>query len=273
RLQAKLLQKEKLESVGRLAAGIAHEINTPVQFVATNIEFLGEAHGDVCSLMEDIENIATHCGTDAEEKFKAALENADWEFLQEEIPAAIVQSREGIDRVSSIVLAMKEFSHPGTRERALADLNKLIETSLTVTRNEWKYHAEIRKNFAEDLKMVPLIVDEMGQVILNLIVNAANAIEERNSNTENGEKGIIEITTRNVESGIEFVIQDNGIGIPEDIIKRVFDPFFTTKEVGKGSGQGLAICHDVVSKKHNGSIEVNSSPEEGTVFTVYLPDE
>jgi len=273
RLQAKLLQKEKLESVGRLAAGIAHEINTPIQFVATNIEFLGEAHGDVGSLIKDIENIATHCGPEAERKFKEALENADWEFLQEEIPAAIAQSHEGIDRVSSIVMAMKEFSHPGSRELALADLNKIIETSLIVTRNEWKYHAEIIKNLAEDLKMVPLIVDKMGQVILNLIVNAANAIEERNKNTGNGEKGIIEITTGNVESGIELVVRDNGIGIPEDIVKRIFDPFFTTKEVGKGSGQGLAICHDVISKKHNGSIDVNSSPGEGTVFTIYLPDE
>ncbi|BCL62527.1 hypothetical protein DGMP_32200 [Desulfomarina profundi] len=271
-LQAKLLQKEKLESVGRLAAGIAHEINTPIQFVATNIEFLGEAHGDVGSLIEGIEHIAMHCGPEAEEKFKEVLENADWEFLQEEIPAAIVQSREGIDRVSSIVMAMKEFSHPGSREKATADLNKLIETSLTVTRNEWKYHAEIIKNLAEDLKMVPLIVDEMGQVILNLIVNAANAIEERNSDTGNGEKGVIEITTRNIESGIECVIRDNGIGIPEDIINRIFDPFFTTKEVGKGSGQGLAICHDVISKKHNGSIEVKSRPGEGTVFTIQLPD-
>lgn len=273
RLQAKLLQKEKLESVGRLAAGIAHEINTPVQFVATNIDFLGEAHEDVCSLVNELENCAAQCGSEAEEKFRQALESTDWEYLQEEIPVAVRQSREGIDRVSSIVLAMKEFSHPGSKEHVLADLNKLIETSLTVSKNEWKYHAEIIKNLAGDLKMVPLIVDEMGQVILNLIVNAANAIEERNSDTGNGEKGIIEITTRNVESGIEFVIRDNGIGIPEDIIKRIFDPFFTTKEVGKGSGQGLAICHDVISKKHNGSIDVNSRPGEGTVFTIYLPDE
>jgi PAS domain S-box-containing protein len=273
KLQARLLQREKLESVGRLAAGIAHEINTPVQFVATNIDFLGESHEDIRGLVGELESVASNCGHEAEEKFKAALENADWEFLQEEIPAAILQSREGIDRVSSIVMAMKEFSHPGSRKRAPADLNKLIETALTVARNEWKYHAEIKKNLAENLKTVPLVVDEMGQVILNLIVNAANAIEERNTKEKSDEKGIIEISTKNTESGVEIVMKDNGTGIPDDIINRIFDPFFTTKEVGKGSGQGLAICHDVIAKKHNGSIDVNSRPGEGTVFTIYLPDD
>jgi two-component system sensor histidine kinase TtrS len=275
-LQARLLHTQKLESVGQLAAGIAHEINTPVQYVGTNIEFLDDAFTDLAGLVNRFLDLLDYLeqhdlAPDATRQCRTKLEEIDWPYLREEIPTAIAQSRDGIARVTSIVRAMKEFSHPGTREMAPVDLNRLLETTITIARNEWKYAAEMETELDPDLPQAPCLSDEMGQVFLNLIINAAHAIAEKFGDRPEGEKGTIRISTRTRADMVEIRISDNGAGIPEEIRKRIFDPFFTTKEVGKGTGQGLAIARDVIVNKHGGSIEVESVAGQGTTFIITLP--
>ncbi|WP_457576027.1 PhnD/SsuA/transferrin family substrate-binding protein [Desulfomarina sp.] len=270
-LQAQLLHAQKLESVGQLAAGIAHEINTPTQFIGTNINFLDEVFDDLAVFIEQMRQLGDNSPEDIRETIDQALETMDWEYLAEEIPQAIRQSREGVKRVSSIVLAMKEFSHPGSREKEPRDLNKIIETTVTVARNEWKYVADTEFDLDPDLPLVPLLSDEMGQVILNMIINAAHAIGEKLGETPEKSKGTITITTRKKDNHVELRIRDTGTGIPQEAQPRIFDPFYTTKKVGKGTGQGLAISHDVITEKHGGSIHFTTEIGKGTEFVIKLP--
>jgi two-component system, NtrC family, sensor kinase len=272
--QTRLLQAQKLESVGQLAAGIAHEINTPAQFIGSNIDFLKDSFSDVIQLIDALQKVLeaivqgsaiVETGREAEK----LLEEFDWNYLKEEIPTAILQSKEGIKRVTTIVQAMKEFSHPGSKEKGFYDLNKIIETTITVASNEWKYCAEIETHFDPDLPQVFCLADEIGQVFLNILINASHAIAGKTTN--NTEKGLITITTHRSPEQVEIHIEDTGGGIPENIRERVFDPFFTTKSVGKGTGQGLAISHDVITKKHNGGISFTSEAGKGTIFTISLP--
>lgn len=206
-------------------------------------------------------------------KMTETLEELDWEYLKTEIPTAIVQSIDGVNRISSLLAAMKRFSHPGSTEMTYSDLHEIIETSLTVSKNEWKYVAEVVTKYGADVPKIPLMVDQMGQVILNMVVNASQAIQEKIAKSGVEGKGVITISTRLVDKEVELIFQDNGIGIAASIIQKVFDPFFTTKEVGKGTGQGLAICHDVITKKHHGTLHVSSEEGVGTTFTIRLPKE
>jgi len=271
-----LAQTQKLESIGQLAAGIAHEINTPAQYVSDNVEFLDEGFGAIRNLLEHYETVvaAVDAGTMSAEHvagLRKALEEADAEFLLDEIPRAIAQSRDGITRVAKIVGAMKEFSHPGSADKKLVDLNHAIESTITVARNEWKYVAELETDFDADLPLVPCHADELNQVILNVLVNAAQAIGD---SLPDGslERGTIRVRTRR-EGAHQVLIEiaDTGPGIPEAIRARVFDPFFTTKDVGKGTGQGLAIARSVVVDKHGGAIDLESEPGQGTTFRIHLP--
>jgi PAS domain S-box-containing protein len=269
-LQGQLVQAQKLESVGHLAAGIAHEINTPIQFVGDNLRFLQESVADLLALTQQyaafVETAkASGMDTAVIEQQLQALKAADTEYLKEELPIAIKQSLEGAERVSKIVRAMKEFSHPGSTEMSSANLNEAIETTITVAKNEWKYIAKITKNFAKDLPPVPCLVSEFNQVILNMIVNARDAIEET------GQNGTITFSTSYDDQWAIVRICDSGAGMPESVQKRIFDPFFTTKEVGKGSGQGLAIAHNVIVNKHDGKLSVQSQQGKGTVFEIKLP--
>ena len=275
-LQARLLHTQKLESVGQLAAGIAHEINTPIQYVGTNIDFLDESFSDITRLIKRFLTLLTkarkmHIDESLLSSIDEELEEIDWEYLADEIPQAINQSKEGVRRVTSIVLAMKEFSHPGGKDKVPIDLNRLIETTITIARNEWKYVSEVKTDLAEDLPPVPCLSDEMGQVLLNLLVNAAHAIADTLNEKNISAKGIIEISTRLIDDMIEIRIRDNGTGIPQEIRERIFEPFFTTKEVGKGTGQGLAIARDVIVNKHGGTIDVQSTEGQGTTFIIHLP--
>ena len=204
-------------------------------------------------------------------EIEETLEEADWEYLAEELPRAISQSKDGVRRVSSIVGAMKKFSHPGSKEKTPLSLNELIETTLIVSRNEWKYLADLETNFSETLPQVPCLSDEMGQVFLNLLVNAAHAIATQLGENPNRQKGRIVISTRQIADKVEIRFQDTGCGIPGNILNKVFDPFFTTKEVGKGTGQGLAIARDVIVNKHGGTLEVESKPGRGATFVIKLP--
>lgn len=264
--------RQKLESLGQLAAGIAHEINTPLQYVGDNMTFLRDAFAALSQFVTRCQEFVARGerGVGLADELAVVLAALDWEFLGAEIPKALEQSLEGIGRVRKLVLAMKEFAHPGKKEKAPCSLNRAIESTVTISRNEWKYVAELETDLDPDLPPVPCVVDEVNQVVLNMIINAVHAIEAV-VNREAGEKGKIIIRTRREGDFAKIEISDTGSGIPPAIIDRIFDPFFTTKEVGKGSGQGLAIAHDIIVNKHRGNITVESEVGKGTTFTIYLP--
>ena len=271
RLQSRLLHAQKLESVGQLAAGIAHEINTPMQYIGTNIDFLEGASKGMSIIEQSIQKLITTAPPEIAQELRSILVEADWEYLMEEVPAAIQQSKTGIARVTSIVKAMKEFSHPSSREKESVVVNAIIETTVLIARNEWKYVADVITDLAVDLPPIPCHIDELGQVILNLLINAAHAIGEKLGRNPEGEKGEIHISTKVVDSAVEIRIRDTGSGIPVAIQKRIFDPFFTTKEVGRGTGQGLTISHDVITEKHGGTLTFETEEGLGTTFIIRLP--
>jgi signal transduction histidine kinase len=274
-LEIRLAQAQKLESIGQLAAGIAHEINTPIQYVGDNTRFLGEAFDDFIKALRHYQLLLEAIKTETVDnemiqKVESVVENADMDYLEEEIPSAIDQTLEGVAHVARIVRSMKEFSHPGTIEKTAVDINHAIENTITVSRNEWKYVAEMETDLDRSLPLVPCLPGEMNQVFLNIIINGAQAIGDVVGNgSEN--KGVIRISTNNDGDYVEIRIRDTGPGIPEEIQTRIFDPFFTTKEVGKGTGQGLAVSHSVIVKKHQGEISFATDPGKGTTFTIRLP--
>ncbi|NLG34838.1 MAG: PAS domain S-box protein [Lentisphaerae bacterium] len=271
RMESQLLHSQKLESVGQLAAGIAHEINTPIQFVGDNLSFLGKAFGDLLPLIDRYRKRVQSAGCGDETAELAALEAAaDLDYLRTELPNALEQSKEGVRRVSRIVRAMKDFSHPGGAEKTPMDLNRAIATALTVARNEWRNVAEVETCLDETLPPVSCWPGDINQVLLNLILNAAQAIAEARP-CEEEQKGRITIRTVRRDEWVEIHVQDNGTGIPEKHRSRIFTPFFTSKDVGKGTGQGLAMAYNIVVRKHGGDIRFETKAGEGTTFIVTLP--
>jgi PAS domain S-box-containing protein len=273
-LESHLLQAQKLESIGQLAAGIAHEINTPTQYVGDNTRFLKDAFDDILNFFTKYQHFHQVARTGNIDKkcmdmMDQAIESLDIMYLNKEIPKAIEQSIEGIQRITHIVQAMKDFSHPGGAEKTGMDINKAIETTATISRNEWKYVAELITDFDENISNIPCLHDEFNQVILNLIVNATHAIEDVVGDGTKG-KGSIRITTRLKGKWVEIRVSDTGTGIPEHIRDRIFDPFFTTKGIGKGTGQGLAISHNVIVQKLGGSLTFETKEGEGTTFIIRL---
>ena len=276
-LRDQLLQAQKLESVGQLAAGIAHEINTPVQYIGDNVRFLKDSFDELMILNNAYGQMLTGLKDDAvsHEALSDVLQvvrKVDVDYLFDEIPKAIEQTLEGITRVSGLVSAMKEFSHPGTGEKVPLDLNHAIESTITVARNEWKYVADMKVELDADLPLVSCLPGEVNQVVLNLIVNAAHAIEDK-ATAGGPSKGAITIKTRHLSGWAEIQVEDSGGGIPESVRTRIFDPFFTTKEIGKGTGQGLAIARSVVVDKHQGSLTFETREGHGTTFIIRLPCE
>ena len=269
-LERQLSQSQKLESIGQLAAGIAHEINTPSQYVGDNTRFLQEVYFDLGTLIRKLLEMASSTETTiSRETLKQMLKDADVDYLQEEIPRAIEQSLEGIGRITKIVRAMKEFSHP-THEKTEVDLNKAIESTVTVASNEWKYVANMDMNLDPGLPLVSCVPGEFNQVILIMVVNASHAIVEDSDECEDS-KGVITISTCHTADWVEIQISDTGRGMSEQIKTRIFDPFFTTKEVGKGTGQGLNIAYQIIVEKHRGTITVDSELGKGAKFTIRLP--
>lgn len=266
-LERQLLQAVKLESIGTMAAGIAHEINTPVQYLGSNLDFLDESFADILDFVSFIEQ-QSPIGTSS---FRSCFDELDWEYLRDEIPKTFEQSKEGIRQISSIVLAMKEFAHPGSRDMALADLNRMLTNVMEVSRNEWKYVATITTSFSKTLPDIPCLADEISHTFLNIIVNAAQAISEKKTTSSCQDTGAINIITREENDSAVIIIADNGPGIPENILDKIFDPFFTTKAVGKGTGQGLAIAYDTIVKKHGGTITCKSVDGQGAEFRITLP--
>jgi signal transduction histidine kinase len=257
--------------VGQLAAGIAHEINTPMQYVRNNVTFFARAFGEVSLLLADYKHLQQQePGLELAEDAAKRLKNNKIDFLMEEIPESIDEIEDGINRVVKIISAMKEFSHPGTGEKVAIDLNRAVESTITVARNEWKYVAEMVTDFDPDLPMVVCLPDQITQAVLNLIVNSAHAIKETGAGIS-GDLGRITISTRQDKDWAELQVSDTGAGIAKENHNRIFEPFFTTKEVGKGTGQGLAITHDAIVNKHGGTIDFTSEPGKGTTFTIRLP--
>jgi signal transduction histidine kinase len=274
-LESQLAQAQKLEAIGQLAAGIAHEINTPTQYVNDNTRFLQEAFHDLATLMNQYEAVCqavqTSCPTDAHLRAVETLAaDIDAPYLRDEIPLAIQQSLEGLERIATIVRAMKDFSHPGGEDQVSADLNKAIESTITVARNEWKYVADMVVDFDPDLPDVPCFIGDINQVILNIMVNAAHAIGDLVAAGKLS-KGTITVQTRHIDDAVEIRIKDTGGGIPDAIQNKIFDPFFTTKAVGRGTGQGLAIAHGVVVEKHGGTISFETEIGCGSTFIIRLP--
>ena len=270
-LERQLNQAHKLEAIGQLAAGIAHEINTPSQYVGDNTRFLQNAFTDLGSLLDQLKTfIGRDEGTITKDELAKVLEVSDADYLQEEIPRAIEQSLEGIGRVSKIVRAMKEFSHP-SQEKTPVNLNQAIDSTITVASNEWRYVANLETEFDSSMPMVECLPGDFNQVILNVLVNAAHAIGDVVA--DSGKKGTIRVSTFNKDSFVEIQIEDTGCGMPEEVSERIFDPFYTTKEVGRGTGQGLSIAYVVIVEKHGGEILVDSEPGRGTCFTIRIPIE
>lgn len=275
RLENQLIQAQKLESIGQLAAGMAHEINTPIQYVGDNSRFLQDAFADLLKMLgaySDLAAITRNGGvsTSTLDAIEALARDIDLDYLLEEIPRAIQQSLEGAGRVAGIVQAMKEFSHPGTPQKVALNVNHGIENTVTLARNEWKYVAEMTLDLDPALPEVLGLPGEFNQAILNLVINAAHAIQTALGDRTD-ERGRITITTRREEAGIVISVQDTGVGIPEANRKKVFDLFFTTKPVGQGTGQGLAMVHSVIVEKHGGQIRFESEVGKGTTFLLYLP--
>jgi signal transduction histidine kinase len=273
RIEAELRLAQKLEAVGQLAAGIAHEINTPLQYVGDSVQFLKGAFDDltlaVGTLQELVLDVARTSGRgDLERSVAEVNETSDLEYLAQRVPEAFVSTLGGIQRISNIVRAMKGLAHPGQEEKAAADLNAALEAALTVTRNEYKYVADVESDFGE-LPPVHCHISQLNQVFVNLIVNAAHAIGEVVGNS--AAKGHIRVSTFCRDRNAFIVIEDTGCGIPDKFRDRIFDPFFTTKPVGKGSGQGLSISHGIIVRGHHGRLTFDSEPGRGTRFVIEIP--
>ncbi|ATE53940.1 sensor histidine kinase [Actinosynnema pretiosum] len=279
-LERALAQANRLEALGQLAAGVAHEINTPVQFVSDNTSFLAESFGELLTAAIATRALLTAAtAADATGSAPAAfdLEAAvavdaalDMDFLTEEVPKAIAESQEGLGRVAGIVRALKDFSHPGAG-RGAVDVNRAIESTAHISRSEWKYEAELDLDLDPELGLVPCYESELKQVVLNLIVNAAHAVSERRATAEHSPLGRITVSTRRDGDQVTISVADNGTGMDEGTKLRIFEPFFTTKEVGRGTGQGLSLAYNVVVQLHGGRIDVDTHLGEGTVFTLTLP--
>ncbi|WP_410013515.1 sensor histidine kinase [Sodalis sp. C49] len=273
--QAQLLQAQKMESIGQLAAGIAHEINTPTQYVSDNVGFVKGATVSLLSLLDAALALAEAArgkmaGESVMAEFDAILKRTKVDFLRRQIPGALDESLEGLGHIAKIVSAMKEFSHPAQDEKEWVDVREVINTTTTVARNEWKYVAELETRFEDDLPQLPCLRDMIGQAILNLVVNAAHAIADTIQEGVKEKGHIIVSAARNGEY-IEIRVTDDGGGIPAGIRDRIFDPFFTTKAVGKGTGQGLAIVYSTVVDKHAGRVFCESEEGVGSTFILQLP--
>ncbi|MGA9595821.1 MAG: ATP-binding protein, partial [Acidimicrobiia bacterium] len=259
-LERSLASARRLETIGQLSAGVAHEINTPVQYVTDNTAFLDHSFGNLLGAVRALSELAEVHDPEA---VALISKEADLDFLLEDIPDAVRQSREGLDQIARIVRAMKAFAHPG--DIGPTDINKLIATTVDISRNEWKYHASIELELAEVLPEPHCDEGQIKQVLINMIINAADGIADAGD-----DKGVIGIRTWSGEVEVVIQISDTGTGMTPEVQERMFERFFTTKPVGRGSGQGLAICYDAVAA-HGGGITVDSTVGAGTTFTITLP--
>lgn len=274
KIKLELAHSRKLESIGQLSAGIAHEINTPSQYISDNIMFLNSSFDSLLKITNKIQALIykdfSNITPQEFEDLRTIFQEDDMDFVLSEIPLAITQSMEGLQRVKKIIGAMKSFSHSNQGEMSMVDIVEAIESTATVCRSEWRYIADLKTNYSETSLQINCLRDEFNQVILNFIVNAAHAVEERYGK-KSEQLGNIEIDVSYQGDYIQILIHDDGIGMSEDVKNRVFDPFFTTKDVGKGTGQGLSMAYAVIVEKLKGSIELESEIGAGTKFKILIP--
>jgi PAS domain S-box-containing protein len=271
-MESRLNESNKLESIGQLAAGVAHEINTPMQFIGDNVTFLEEACRDIQGLLDAYRDATVasvaQIGAEKVAQLEAMAAARDLDFLKENVPESIKNALEGVRRVSKIVQAMKDFSHMGSEQKEASDINRAIESTITVSANVWKHVARMETVLAPDLPFVSCHIGDINQVVLNIVVNASHAIADQGRDVSSS---LIKIETSSDAQNVFIRISDTGGGIPEKVRNRIFDLFFTTKEVGRGTGQGLAISRSVVVDKHYGSLDFETEVGQGTTFTIRLP--
>ncbi|MBW1740914.1 MAG: GHKL domain-containing protein [Deltaproteobacteria bacterium] len=272
--QARLMQQEKMVSIGQLAAGVAHEINNPMGFISSNLNTLEGYEKDIGSLIQEYRLLVSGIkkGAMSSEEDRAAIletldrivaleKDMDIDFILDDVPNLIKECQEGAERIKRIVIDLKNFAHPGKQKLEYVDINRNLNSTLNIVWNELKYKATVTKEYG-DLPQVQCYPQQLNQVFMNILVNAAQAIEKQ---------GEINITTRALEDGkVEITISDTGSGIPKENLSKIFDPFFTTKEVGKGTGLGLNVAYNII-KKHEGTIDVQSEVGKGTTFTIRIP--
>lgn len=262
----------RLEVVGQLAAGIAHEINTPVQYIGDNLRYVSDQLDILIELVRRYQNLSELIQSDDilrkryAEIQEFSVEN-DIDFLAEEVPAAISQSMMGVETISAIVRSMRSLVHAGTREKVLTDVNASIESAVLMSKGSWKHCLDLQTDLAQGLPRVKCYEGELSQVLINLIINATHAIEETS------ERGTIEVRSYPYKNSVGIQIQDSGTGIPIEIQHRIFDPFFSSKDVGRGTGQGLAFAHSSIVERNGGALFFETTEGEGTTFHIYLPVE
>ncbi|HEU4583619.1 MAG TPA: ATP-binding protein [Polyangiaceae bacterium] len=269
RLEQELSLARRLEAIGQLSAGVAHEINTPLQYVGDSVHFLGQAFQRITVYLQRVDQLAQQpapAWADVLSGLQRARKEARLDFVMDEIPRAVQASKEGVEHVSKIVQALKAFSHRGTEEKGASDVNAAIENTLLMTQNEYKSVATARTDLGE-LPPVCCIISQLNQVLLNLIVNAAHAIAD----AKRPDLGCITVTSRASGNVVQIDISDDGAGIPEHVRHKIFEQFFTTKEVGRGTGQGLALARQIIVEQHGGTLSFTSEVGKGTTFTLRLP--
>lgn len=278
-LERQLEEAQKLESIGRLAAGVAHEINTPTQFISDNVRFVQSSLAPIFDLLSEYRVCLNHLTLQSPEgadtagltrKIERLETDTELAYLQDEMPKALAQALEGLASITRIVRSLKEISHPDSPEPLPADLNHVIQSAINISRHEWKYVATVQTDLDPALPRVPCILNEITQVILNLIINAAHAIADTPSAAE-GELGLITLRSYKIGNFAVIDVEDTGTGIRDEVKPRIFEPFFTTKAVGKGTGQGLAIVRNVIVKHHAGQVGFKTEVGRGTTFTLKLP--
>jgi len=274
-LQTQVLQTEKMASIGRLAAGVAHEINNPMGFIHANLSQMAEYVSDMRRAWEAVETLrkaaAQGDGNDvrrAADSLTEVANDVDIDWLLEDLGKAIRESQEGSERIRHIVHDLRDFSHPDTGERVLVDVNQCLESTVRIVWPMMKHKVELEHDYGH-LPHVFGYPMQLKQVFMNLLVNAFQAVEERVGNT--GQLGRIWLTTSVRNDGVAVVVRDTGIGISPEHVDRIFDPFFTTKKVGSGTGLGLSTSYSIVAR-HQGSLKVESKPGEGSSFVLFLPN-
>jgi PAS domain S-box-containing protein len=274
-LEMQLAHSQKMESLGKLSAGIAHEINTPTQYITSNVYFLEDSFLKLLKVINHFKEFTdTINGKSSKDelltKIKDTIKQIDLDYIINEIPKALSQSVEGLSKVTKIVKSMRNFSYPASNSKVDIDINSALEDVVNISQNEWKYYADVIANYDKNLSPVPCYPGELNQVFLNIIINAVDAIKEKNSESQK-QKGIIEISTGVENNWAVITIKDTGAGISVDIIDKIFDPFFTTKKIGKGTGQGLAVAYDIIVNKHNGKINFTSGDSSGATCVIKIP--
>ncbi len=269
RTQNDLERSQLLQNMGRLSAGIAHEINTPIQFIGDNLHFLAEAWEALCAQYRHLLEIVRQA---ALEPTTNAASQAGMSFILTEAPDAIRQSLDGIERISALISAMRDFSHLDERRMAAVDLNRAVQSVLTLLRNELKYTVDVQTELDPSLPEVYCSVDEISQAIINLLINAGDSIKEK---IEKGlyRRGQISVRTRAMDEWVEISISDDAMGIPADIQPHIFERFFTTKRYtdAKGTGQGLAMVKAIVEQHHRGKLTFQTEIGQGTTFMLQIP--